>query len=192
MNRFGVASRWDSLECEKNGFSSHEIILCGQERDSRPSSFAAENANSSSRTNVIASHLSHLTAWGSLLVSGALEGVKSVYDYSSSDQDNSQSEVTASVAGIQKKQLRAWEISAVKQAVLMSLRSHPSLPLSYEEDENSTVVEFCYHPSHLVCVIDDAGIQFLWTKDAVPHSEYVPDKAISISGLSQKVALLMG
>lgn len=132
---------------------------------------------------------SSLSAYG-MIVGGTLDSIWSNTHYTLPEAEtDSVSNDTA--ISIQAKVLRSWEAKALKQSIFMQLSAHPLVPLIYKEDDNTAVIEFNKHKSHFVCILDDDGIQFLWTKNAIPFSKFIPDNEISYPKMSHNVAKLL-
>jgi hypothetical protein len=81
-----------------------------------------------------------------------------------------------------------FEVPVIKNLLFLQLSSDPSGPAAYALEDDSQVVEFYEHPSHLVCVIDEDGVQLMWNENNEPKSAFVPDEYLSFRQISQKIA----
>jgi len=125
-----------------------------------------------------------------LMIRGSLSSIKSSEAYSVSDSDSA-SHNNETALSIQSGILSSWEAAALKHALFAQLANHQLKPLIYQEDDAVSILEFNKHKSHFVCVVDEEGVQFLWTDNKKPHSKFIPNKDISIKEIFHNVSYML-
>lgn len=83
------------------------------------------------------------------------------------------------------------QAEGIKERLLLQLVEHGLEPVSYQTEDKSTVVEFLCHPSRLVVVFDEEGIQILWSDNFGVHSEVVKNHRANFDKVSTKVAVIL-
>jgi hypothetical protein len=78
-----------------------------------------------------------------------------------------------------------------KDLLIAQLLNHELAPMSYDMDDNSTVIEFLNSSSRLVCVFDDEGLQLLWRSRTDSMSEFIKKEALRVSQIEQRIALIL-
>lgn len=155
-------------------------IASNASRHLAPSSaFFQRSPNDALRQATINSYIATLALYGSAL-SESLESIQSNLVLISNNEDDS----SKSTADFQNKKLKSWEIQSLKSGLILNLQNHPLKPKSYKDSSEAFVFEFNKHRNHIVCVIDNDGIQILWSENSTSHSKFIPDQLLTITKLS--------